>query len=407
MIRTFRCAIAAAIVFSAGCGTAPADRPLAAQAVEHTNATNVTSGCIDRFRDGTDYFPDKTVVAHARNFSVEYRGSYKIVTVSQTYAGGPPGRYVLVQCGTPVPPLTGDLESAVVVPVPITSMFSGSTTHLQVAADLDRIDIVTGIAKAAEATIPSLVSRLAAGAAIEFAPRSVIDTELIVARAPSIFMTGGSFNPAVSAIRDSGIPVVANVEWLESSPLARSEWMKYTALFINEERKAEAAFNRVAHAYALLAQRTSTIPENARPWVMTGRATRGTYFSAGGKSYVAELIKDAGGKYVWRDNAATGTVAVDLEAELQRAVTADVWINGGGWRNQAAMLEDEPRYSLLKAYREGQVWVYERRATAAGANDYWSRGILRPDLVLADLVKIFHPGLMSEHRFEWYMQVPK
>jgi hypothetical protein len=29
------------------------------------------------------------------------------------------------------------------------------------------------------------------------------------------------------------------------------------------------------------------------------------------------------------------------------------------------------------------------------------------DLVLADLVKIFHPSLMADRPFEWYMQVPE
>jgi len=70
------------------------------------------------------------------------------------------------------------------------------------------------------------------------------------------------------------------------------------------------------------------------------------------------------------------------------------------------MLQDEPRYAEFKAYRQGQVWVYERRATSTGSNDYWSRSVTHPDLVLADLVKIFHPMLMSAHAFEWYMPVP-
>jgi iron complex transport system substrate-binding protein len=70
-------------------------------------------------------------------------------------------------------------------------------------------------------------------------------------------------------------------------------------------------------------------------------------------------------------------------------------------------LDDEPRYVAFKAYRQGQVWVYERRETPAGANDYWSRSVTRPDLVLADLVKIFHPPLTPDHVFEWYMQVPQ
>jgi iron complex transport system substrate-binding protein len=109
---------------------------------------------------------------------------------------------------------------------------------------------------------------------------------------------------------------------------------------------------------------------------------------------------------VWADNTATGSPSVDLEAQLRRASNADVWINGGGWKNLAAMLDDEPRYAEFKAYRTGQVWVYERRVTPAGGNDYWSRSISHPDLVLADLVKILHPALAADHPFEWYMQVP-
>ena len=39
-------------------------------------------------------------------------------------------------------------------------------------------------------------------------------------------------------------------------------------------------------------------------------------------------------------------------------------------------------------------------------NDYWSRSVTHPDLVLADLIKIFHPQLVPDHAFEWYTQLP-
>ncbi len=139
---------------------------------------------------------------------------------------------------------------------------------------------------------------------------------------------------------------------------------------------------------------------------MTGRSTRGLFTIAGGHSYVAALIKDAGGRYAWADNTAVGSASVDLEAQIQRAANANVWINGGGWKNLAVMLEDEPRYAAFKAYRQGHVWVYDLRDTPTGGNDYWSRSVTHPDLVLADLVKIFHPNLTPDHAFEWYTPVP-
>jgi iron complex transport system substrate-binding protein len=155
-----------------------------------------------------------------------------------------------------------------------------------------------------------------------------------------------------------------------------------------------------------LSARATARPVAGRPLVMTGRSTRGLFSIAGGRSYVAALIKDAGGRYVWADNASVGFASVDLEAQIYRAADADIWINGGGWKDLTAMAEDEPRYAAFKAYRHGQVWVYERRETPTGANDYWSRSVTRPDLVLADLIKIFHPTLTPEHAFEWYMPVP-
>ena len=78
---------------------------------------------------------------------VEYRKSYKVVTVKEAYVGGPAERYVLVQCGAPAPALAGELAGAQVVTVPITSLFVFSTTHLSLLADLGRVDVLTGVAQ--------------------------------------------------------------------------------------------------------------------------------------------------------------------------------------------------------------------------------------------------------------------
>ena len=66
----------------------------------------------------------------ATNFTVEYRRLYKVVTLKNAFPGGPPERYVLVQCGAAVPVLTGDLAGAHVITVPIRSMFALSPTHV-------------------------------------------------------------------------------------------------------------------------------------------------------------------------------------------------------------------------------------------------------------------------------------
>jgi iron complex transport system substrate-binding protein len=289
----------------------------------------------------------------------------------------------------------------------VTSVFASSATHLSLLVDLHRLDVLTGVSRLRDLTGNDLVARAASRRVREFAQASVIDAELVVAHRPSLFMSGGAPSPALSVIRASGIPVVATTEWLEPTALARAEWMKYLALFLNEEQRAQTIYGRMKARYRALRARAHAQPESTRPLVMTGRSTRGRFTIAGGRSYVAALIKDAGGRYVWADNSSVGAPSVDLEAQIVRAANADVWINGGGWPSLMAMLDDEPRYTAFKAYRQKQVWVYERRVTPAGGNDYWSRGVSHPDLVLADLVTIFHPSLMPAHSFEWYMRVPE
>jgi iron complex transport system substrate-binding protein len=139
---------------------------------------------------------------------------------------------------------------------------------------------------------------------------------------------------------------------------------------------------------------------------MTGLVNRGAFEIAGGHSYVATLIADAGGRYVWADNPSTGFATVSLESQIAKAANADIWINGGDWKSLQGMLAEERRYKEFRPYREGRVWFYNRLVNADGGNDYWSRGTTRPDLILADLIKIFHPDLAVDHDFVWYKQVP-
>lgn len=365
---------------------------------------NLIKGCIQQFDPAMDYFPDQVSVEDALNFSVSYHRSYKLVTVRATSSAAPE-RYVLVQCGAPTPPLEGTLAGAQLVTVPIQSLYSASTTHLPLLVDLGRLDVLTGVSTKKFFIGDEIVARASGDHVREFAPASVIDVELVVSQRPGLLMTGSVTGAALAVVRRSGVPVVANHEWLEPTALARAEWLKYMSVFLNEERAATAQYAGMKARYLALRARAMAVPEDQQPRVMTGRASRGEFVVAGGRSYVAGLIRDAGGRYVWSDNAATGSVTVDMEAQLQRAGQADIWINGGGWESRAAMLRDEPRYRAFKAFDNGQVWVYERRVNNAGANDYWSRGVSHPDLILADLVKIFHPALADRHQFQWYLQV--
>ena len=173
-----------------------------------------------------------------------YHRWYKVVSVRATVPDSQAERYVLVQCGAPTPRLEGDLMGAQIARVPISSLYSVSTTHLPLLVDLQRLDVLTGVSQMKHLTGDEILKRAASGQVREFAPISTIDAELVVSQRPGVLMTAGAASAPLAVIRSAGIPVVANHEWLEPTALARAEWLRYMALFLNEERAAQHAVRR-------------------------------------------------------------------------------------------------------------------------------------------------------------------
>ena len=38
-------------------------------------------------------------------------------------------------------------------------------------------------------------------------------------------------------------------------------------------------------------------------------------------------------------------------------------------------------------------------------NDYWESGMTRPDRILKDVIKIFHPDLLPDHQLYYYKKL--
>ncbi len=199
-------ALAASAAGVAGATTAPAS-PI------DTGAN--PSGCVERAEQGAELFPDQFTVQNAANFTLTYESNYKVLTVGETSPEAGTHTYVLVQCGTEAPALEGDLADATVVAIPITTMFSESTSHNGFIDVLDLEDTVTGVSDGSWIVTPSLRERIDAGEIESFNTTGVIDTEVIVAADPDVYVTGGFDDPAHAAIAEAGIPIVANAEWLE------------------------------------------------------------------------------------------------------------------------------------------------------------------------------------------------
>jgi iron complex transport system substrate-binding protein len=266
---------------------------------------------------------------------------------------------------------------------------------------------VTGVGNLAFTANQAILDAAAAGQLIEFAVTGAIDVELVIDAAPDMFMTGGGDDTAYAILRDAGIPVIANAEWLEPTLLGRAEWIKYVALYFDAEALAAEMFDDIERSYLDAAAAVGGVAPEDRPLVLAGSPFQGVFYAPGGRSFTAQTIADAGARYVFAGNDETPSLAFpDLEPVLDAAAEAEFWINASfGYRTLADIEADEPRLAALPPVQAGQVWNYDLLTTESGGVGFFELGVLRPDLVLRDLIEIFHPGTLPGHEFTFYRQV--
>jgi iron complex transport system substrate-binding protein len=363
--------------------------------------TNLTDGCVEDYSPDIDYFPKKATLTHSKAWSIEYFKHYKVVTVLTPWQdAGQTFQYVLVQCGTPAPAGYAD---ATVLEVPVRSLITMASTQLPHVQKLERVDALVGHSEFKYINTPEVRAKIDAGEMVEIGAGAEVNIELAIATEPDLIMTFSSGDPAYDAhpkLIEAGLKVAINAEYMEATPVARVEWIKYTAAFFNEEAKAEAVFDEIATRYEEMAALVQGIVE--RPTVFAGIARNDTWSMPGGGHYLARFVEDAGGNYLWADNPSSGSIPLDFESVFARAAEADYWINTSSWQTEADAVTADPRFADFSAFENGNIYNNNARLNEEGGNDYWEGGLTNPDIVLADLVKIFHPELLPDHELVYY-----
>lgn len=141
-----------------------------------------------------------------------------------------------------------------------------------------------------------------------------------------------------------------------------------------------------------------------RPTVMLNTPWNDSWAMPSVKSYVARLVEDAGGDYIYKKNTSNGSEPIGLETAYGLIREADVWLNVGMATTMDELKTMNPKFKDAKAIRENKVYNNNLRTTPGGGNDYWESGAVRPDIVLRDLIKILHPELISEDLY-YYRQL--
>jgi iron complex transport system substrate-binding protein len=367
-----------------------------------TSSTN--NNCVQNYNSNQDYFPNKTNLTYAKGFTVEYHKNYKIVTIKQPWKNAKTGlKYVLVQCGTPTPSTFADSQ---VITVPVNSVIALSTTHLPHLAKLGVVDKLVAVSDVERVNTKEVVDKIKTGKIASVGSNTTVNVEKVIELNPELITTfgTGTSTDTYPKLLEAGLKVAINAEYLEDTPLGRSEWLKFTALFFNQEEKAQQIFSEVANKYKSIAKAAKSVKQ--RPTVFLGFNFKGTWYVSAGKNYAAKYLDDAGANYLWSDDKSNGSLPLSFEAVVERAANGDYWLNfSQSWKGLKDLLAEDSRYGDFKAVKNGNLFNNNARLNANGGNDYWEGGISNPDVVLSDLIKIFHPEILPNHQLVYYQKI--
>ncbi len=353
---------------------------------------------------GKDLFPVKAVIRYARDFTITYHSTYKVINIlNSTAAHKDTLQYVLVERGTAPPRGYGHAR---LVTIPLQSIVATSSLHIALAEFCGAAELITGLGSFKYVTSAVVRKNMKVGKVSEVGNEGSMNNERLIAMHPGIVMVDAIPEAKFSrfqTLESAGIPVMLNAEWLENTPLARAEWVKLMAAFLDREALVIPRFNALADRYARLAALAAQV--KTKPSAIIGMPYKGTWFTPAGGSYMAIFLKDAGIAYAWAGKAGTGSLSLNFETVAPVALKADFWLNAGYVNSRADISAIDSRYSQFAPFRSDHVFNDNKKVNDLGSNDYWESGAVNPDVVLADLIRIVHPELLPGHELVYFKQL--
>jgi len=337
---------------------------------------------------------------YARGFSIEKFKNYYRIIVSDPQSKTVYGKYILYREKDEKPIL---LEGEIGIVYPIKTIASVSTTHLPFIKLLHVEKSLIGYAGKKFVIDPDFINYFKENNTIELGSDNQLNHEKVIELDPNILMVYPFETLSFEKIKNAGIPVFYNTEYLELHPLGKAEWIKVFGLLYGETEYINSieTYNAIEDRYLFVKSRTDSIKK--RPEVFTGTIQSGTWYVPGGKSFQAVFLKDAGAKYVWEDDQQNNSLALSPEVVIDKCIDANFWVLVASCSPQFSLkeLKDENDiYDDFSAFKNENILFCN-----SNLSDYFGMGVVEPDKILSDLVFYFHPELLKDYTPQYFQKL--
>jgi len=340
---------------------------------------------------------------HASGFSVDINQDIKILTVKNPWPEAEKTyKYALVDRKV-APSITlnkNDYDGIILTPVK--KIVVTSTTHIPALELLGVEEALVGFPGTDYISSKVVRKRIESKQVRDLGKNEGINTEVLLEVQPEAVVAFGidGNNRSMNTLQKSGIPVIYNGDWVEKSPLAKAEWIKFFGVLFNKENIADSIFSQIETDYKN-AKKIATQIKN-QPTVLCGAMHEDVWYLPSGTSPEAQFLNDANVNYLWSETQASGSLALSFEAVFKKAKDADLWLSPSYYKNLKSLEKANPHYAEFKAFKEKNVYSFSKRTGETGGVMYYELGTARPDLVLKDMIKVCHPELLDDYKTTFF-----
>ncbi|MCR5511945.1 MAG: ABC transporter substrate-binding protein [Prevotella sp.] len=348
---------------------------------------------------------DTLALKHSSLLTIVEHDGYTVAEISNPWKPGKLlHRYYLVPRTSDVNLQTSDLTDGTIVEVPVQRAAVFTTVHCALLTELGLGSHIVGVADAKYIKVPYIQEQIKAGRIVDCGNGLNPVVEKIMDVKPDVIMLSPFENSGgYGKTEEIGIPLIECAEYMETSPLARAEWMRFYGLLFGESAKADRLFQQVDSSYTALKEQAAKAGEGRS--VLVDKITGSVWYMPGGRSTIGQMLQDAGGRYLWATDNQSGSLSLPFETVLERGGESDVWIlrySSDHDLNYNELLSDYHGYSQLKAFRHREVY-----GCNVELSYFYEDTPFHPDRLLCDFLQILHPDIIGLPPLRYYKKLKK
>lgn len=335
-------------------------------------------------------------IVYATGFELKHYDTFSVLKVTNPWPNSDQEyTYVLSKHLDEIP---DSLSQFLQIKIPIQKAVVTSTTHIPSLVELGEENSLVGFPGLNYISNDIIRKRIDANQIKELDDNENVNLELVIDLQPDVII-GHSYegeNKKLENIKRAGLKIVYNGDWVENTPLGKAEWIKFFGALYDKNTEATSAFNKIVTSYNEAKNLVKNLPN--KPSVLSGSLYQDVWYLPEGESWMAQFIKDAGGNYLWSDSKGVGSISLGFESVFDKAQNAQFWIGPGEFTSYEQMQKANSHYAEFAAFKNKKVYSYSVKKGANGGTLFYEEAPNRPDLVLKDLIHIFHPNTLPNYK---------